>query len=278
MQDLSALEESAHAISSPSPFMADFFKETATIKEQLNQLKKGLKSFSDANAAALKAPSSAKSKEASEQIEQGMAGLDKFVQAIKSGLTELSKKIKSSKGNDAEKAIQNNICSALTAKFQEHIVQYTEIQTKLKTKKETAMTRQAKIINPDANDADLVGMIAGATGDFMFADALTQSTEHRAKDLLLDVKERHREIKQIENSITELKSVYVEMATLAANQREMVNEIDYKVQASLKYTEEGVDDLKQAQELQKSAQKKRMIMIGILVVVGLVIGVGVAKG
>jgi syntaxin 1B/2/3 len=198
------------------------------------------------------------------------------VVAARNGLVGMKDGIAQSKGKSAEKEIQNNMHALLTSKFQELLEKFNGIQMAYKGKVEDDAARQMKTVNPFVSDKEVANAIA--SGDFsgVFAQALTSSEDHRAKEALIMVKERYREIRNIERNIVEMRSIFSEMTTLVQSQHEMVQEIDYKVQASLKFTEEGVEDLKAAQELQAAAQKKRLIMIALFVGAAVIVGLGVA--
>jgi syntaxin 1B/2/3 len=224
----------------------------------------------------LKATSDKSSRKANAELDALLEKVGSAVVAARNGLVGMKDGIAQSKGKSAEKEIQNNMHALLTSKFQELLEKFNGIQMAYKGKVEDDAARQMKTVNPFVSDKEVANAIA--SGDFsgVFAQALTSSEDHRAKEALIMVKERYREIRNIERNIVEMRSIFSEMTTLVQSQHEMVQEIDYKVQASLKFTEEGVEDLKAAQELQAAAQKKRLIMIALFVGAAVIVGLGVA--
>eukprot|EP00161_Ancyromonas_sigmoides_P004353 TRINITY_DN1438_c0_g1_i1.p1 TRINITY_DN1438_c0_g1~~TRINITY_DN1438_c0_g1_i1.p1 ORF type:complete len:297 (+),score=153.59 TRINITY_DN1438_c0_g1_i1:51-893(+) len=273
---LEDLEGQARELKSASAFMETFFTKVDDIKGNLKAIKADLKTVESQHSKSLKATSDKSSRKANAELDALLEKVGSAVVAARNGLVGMKDGIAQSKGKSAEKEIQNNMHALLTSKFQELLEKFNGIQMAYKGKVEDDAARQMKTVNPFVSDKEVANAIA--SGDFsgVFAQALTSSEDHRAKEALIMVKERYREIRNIERNIVEMRSIFSEMTTLVQSQHEMVQEIDYKVQASLKFTEEGVEDLKAAQELQAAAQKKRLIMIALFVGAAVIVGLGVA--
>jgi t-SNARE complex subunit (syntaxin) len=98
----------------------------------------------------------------------------------------------------------------------------------------------------------------------------------QAKDALIYIESRHRDIMRLEQSIRELHQLFMDMAVLVEAQGELIDQIEYNVNQSVAYTKDAVKNLRKASELQKKSRKKMccLIIILLIVVVLLVTGLG----
>ena len=94
---------------------------------------------------------------------------------------------------------------SLTKKFLEVVTEYQSIQTKYKNKYKDRMSRQFKIIKPDATPAEVESAMGNANGgdsSQMFAQQILMGPQHaEAKRALNDIQERHQDIIKLEKNI-----------------------------------------------------------------------------
>jgi len=97
------------------------------------------------------------------------------------------------------------------------------------------------------------------------------------------IAERDEDIKQLETQMKGLQEVFVDVATMIQEQGVMLNTVEDNVEVAVNKTTEGVAELKQASEYQKSARNKMccilLLVVLILAALGIVFGVifGVVK-
>ncbi|KAJ0410199.1 hypothetical protein P43SY_002531 [Pythium insidiosum] len=82
-----------------------------------------------------------------------------------------------------------------------------------------------------------------------------------AEDL---INERDQEIQKIAESITELATIFKELAVLVIDQGTILDRIDYNMEQVVEQTEKGLVELEKAEEMQKS--NRPMKCIGLLLV------------
>jgi syntaxin 16 len=86
------------------------------------------------------------------------------------------------------------------------------------------------------------------------------------------VNQRDEEITRIAQSIEELASIFKELAVLIIDQGTILDRIDYNMENAVEYAKEGIVQLVQAEEHQKSAMSVRIIAcLVVLIVVMLVV-------
>lgn len=82
-----------------------------------------------------------------------------------------------------------------------------------------------------------------------------------AEDL---INERDQEIQHIAESITELATIFKELAVLVIDQGTILDRIDYNMEQVVEQTEKGIVELEQAEKIQKSNRPAKCI--GLLLV------------
>ncbi|KAK3859225.1 hypothetical protein Pcinc_034630 [Petrolisthes cinctipes] len=104
----------------------------------------------------------------------------------------------------------------------------------------------------------------------LFTQNLIRETQE-ARQQFVDVQARHEDFKKIENSITELWHLFMDVAQLVSDQGEKLNRIENNVYQAQAKTEKGKTELVSARLNQRKALKKKIILGVILGVVVLII-------
>ena len=85
----------------------------------------------------------------------------------------------------------------------------------------------------------------------------TMSQTAEAQQLLRDIQSRHEDIIKLEESLKELRQLFLDMQALVEAQGEVLNEIENSVDSAVDFTTKGLDEMKKAVKYQKSARKVR---------------------
>jgi len=88
-----------------------------------------------------------------------------------------------------------------------------------------------------------------------------------AKQALAYVTSKHNDIVILANSIAELRQMFVDLSVLVERQGEVITKIEQNCELALEYTEEGVANLKEANQISKQSSKLLCI---VLIVVALI--------
>ncbi|KAH7484167.1 hypothetical protein PRIC1_003469 [Phytophthora ramorum] len=97
-------------------------------------------------------------------------------------------------------------------------------------------------------------------GDTGFTQAQVTEVEI-AEDV---INERDQEIQRIATSITELATIFKELAVLVIDQGTILDRIDYNMEQVVEQTEKGIEELEKAEQTQKNSRP--MKCIGLLLV------------
>lgn len=186
----------------------------------------------------------------------------KKLQAMLKANNDLAAKDTTNRGKSADVRTRSSQYSALTKHFSDVMGTYQEMQSKSKKDLRTRQKRELTIVSKNATDEELEAAVDNVSGP-IFAQQIEQSTQRdEAKRLLAEIQSRHEDILKLEESLKELRQLFIDMQTLVEAQGEMLNEIENNVNDAVDYTEAGTKELKEAVRYQKKARTKMFILLG----------------
>merc|ERR1719282_2126176 len=87
------------------------------------------------------------------------------------------------------------------------------------------------------------------------------------EDRLKELEERERSMRQLESDITDVNTIFKDLATMVHEQGEVIDSIESNIESTAVHVTTGAEELRQAAVYQNKARKKKII----LALVGLVI-------
>ncbi|KAL8428399.1 hypothetical protein ACSSS7_007259 [Eimeria intestinalis] len=165
----------------------------------------------------------------------------------------------------AEMQIRTNLHQTLAAQLQQQVqlLQVRQADYRLQVKKK--VLRQIKIVYPEAVDEEIEGMVD--TGELTAATAIKMRTHQSLRNATADIQAKYRDIRRLEQSVTELHQMFVELSFLVEAQGEMVEHIQYTVSQAKEYTAKAEKELLQARRNQKSAKARTFWLTVILIII-----------
>eukprot|EP01069_Polyplicarium_translucidae_P007491 Polyplicarium_translucidae@DN3113_c0_g1_i1.p1 len=185
-----------------SGFMKEYQSNVAVIKQGINDVNNGTKMFKDLRNRALQATSPDDEREISHRVTSLMDTTNRTTMMIKNALQRLKEEnsdFASKQPGSSEVKIRENLHGALTRKFREVLVEYQKLQTDYKQDVKGKVTRQVKIVYPEASDEELQTLVDG--GDA--AQAIRQSImggHESLKNAVSDIQDKYRDIQRLERS------------------------------------------------------------------------------
>jgi len=236
--------------------MQDFYDEVADIKQGLMRFKQNIDDLDElctSQIAKGKAQDKEKVEELLNETNQLANILRNKLKAMKEEINELNKE-----KPDANIRIRVNIQQTLTKRFLDLMQQYQEVQTAYESNFRSKMKRQIGIIHPDKNPEEVEEMInRGEVGNLLQQNILEDKREHtEAAMALVHLKEQHRDIMQLEQSIMELHQIFVDIATLIEAQDELIDQIEWNCEQACAWTGEAVKELKKADVYVRKDRKR----------------------
>ncbi|KAI0748293.1 t-SNARE, partial [Daedaleopsis nitida] len=162
-------------------------------------------------------------------------------------------------------------------KFMDAIQNYQRVESESRQKYKNRVERQYKIVRPDATPEEVKAVVDDDQGGQVFSQALMNSNRYgEARSAYRDVQERHRDIKNIEKTLTELAQLFNDMSILVEQQDEQITAINDTVQEVEKDVEVGLNYTNKAVDSARAARKKRWICFILSLVIIIIIAIIVA--
>ncbi|XP_052849361.1 syntaxin-4 isoform X2 [Drosophila gunungcola] len=137
------------------------------------------------------------------------------------------------------------------------------------TKVKKNLRLHTKIINSEASEQEIELLIENKTTK-LFVDNFLQETE-KERQTLREMMDRFNELRRLEKSIEEVHALFMRIQTLVMEQSEVIQRVEFHAQQATLHVDKGADELDQAEQHQKKARKKKIMLISILVTVLLVL-------
>ena len=159
------------------------------------------------------------------------------ISLISKKLKEIDAANKELENNDATTRTRVNMLATLQKKFQVTIRDFQEAQTNAKMSMEERLVREIRVVKPNVTADEVARIMEQDDPSRIFQqETLGDLDQQRAKQNLLFITERHRDILTLEKSIRELHQLFVDMAALVMQQGELVDQIERSVSMSVEHT------------------------------------------
>ncbi|CAB4488261.1 t-SNARE [Rhizophagus irregularis] len=164
--------------------------------------------------------------------------------------------------NDLNLNIRKQRHEVLHEKFTNVLEEYRNVEDEYMRHQKDRMARQYRVVNPEANQQEIDDYLANPSGQSVFQQAVIRTGE--AKAALAEVQKRHGDIKQIEQTISELASLFSEMQLQVEEQDPVLASVEEDVTETLVKIEKAGDALTHANKDAIKARKKKWILLGII--------------
>jgi syntaxin 1B/2/3 len=141
------------------------------------------------------------------------------------------------------------------------IQRFQELEAGSRQEMQGRMERQARIVHPDASDAEIAQIVNSDTQ--IFQQAVMGSRAEQANRVLGAVKQRHQEMLQIERSLMELLDLLNDMQELLTKQEVAVMAIDTNAEQAAGDMVKANEELEVAVTTARKTRKKKWICLGI---------------
>lgn len=251
-------------------------QETEAIKTAINGIRNSVKSLDAQYKQALFAITPDQANKSSQEIQRLTDETNHAIHAVKDQLDAFKRGI----GSSPDSTMRQNMADSLSQKFAEVLRNYQAAQTEYKDKVKTRMSQKVRIVKPDATQEEIEDAIESGKADQLYKiGTIDQQHLHsQAKNALSYIQDRHKEIVQIEQSILELRDLFVDMAIMVESQSAVLDIVESNVNSAIIDTGAGVELMRDSNKLQKTSRKKMYILIVILVIIVVVLLLGSILG
>ncbi|KAG2443437.1 hypothetical protein HXX76_001795 [Chlamydomonas incerta] len=264
--------------------MQEFFKKVEQVKTDLAEIKELQKEILSMHE---KGKTIVKSKEMQkhrELMQEKIDAVNKLAHACKAKIEVLdkdndaAKKKKGQQAGSASERTRTTITAGLKKKLKDHMQEFSELRTRIQSEyREVVERRVYTVTGTHATDDEIDKMIETGDSENIFQKAILEQGRGRVLDTLAEIQERHRAVKDLEQSLLELHQIFLDMAVLVEAQGEMLDNIEKQVARSVDYVKGGTEALQDAKQLQKNTRKWMCCAIMIMLIVALVIVLAVVR-
>ena len=145
---------------------------------------------------------------------------------------------------------------SLQLKLRDTLEEFNALRDTIHAEYKEVVSRRYRTVNNEAPDeAEVERLIRTGESEAMFKQAILEKGRGETLATVMEIQERHEAIKELERSLLELNSIFLDMAVLVEAQGEVLNNIDYQVSKSVEYTQKGTKTLGEVKEMQKQYRR-----------------------
>ncbi|KAI8817545.1 t-SNARE [Fimicolochytrium jonesii] len=248
-----------------------FFEDVESVKSGIEQVKQNVRSIDQLHQRALLGTSPDEQARYTRQVDDLQAQTSDLINDLRTHVKQLAAATKTASA--ADRPVRDQQQKALASKLMDVAQQYQEVQLRSKQKYRQRMEREIRIARPDATPSEVERALDSNNGQ-VFSQQLLSSRVGAQRTALQEVQNRHEEIHKIEQSVTELFTLFQEMQALLEQQQETIDVIETQVDDTHVNIEDGNKEMTQAIVHRKASRKKAwwicicvLILIVILVIV-----------
>eukprot|EP00921_Rhytidocystis_pertsovi_P003570 GHVQ01006194.1.p1 GENE.GHVQ01006194.1~~GHVQ01006194.1.p1 ORF type:complete len:397 (-),score=86.68 GHVQ01006194.1:390-1412(-) len=256
-------------------FMKEYFSKVKVLKSAISEAEKHVGRMRELKQSVLEATSPEQEKDISHELNHLLDTTNIIIAKTKKALHVIKHEnvAFANKHTDSSEArIRTNMHQALTRRFGAVLTEYQTVQTEYKLEVRNKVARQVQIVYPEANEEEVHQMVeAGDMSSAMALRTRITGSHQTLKNALADIQDKYRDIRRLEQSVSELHQMFLEIATLVEHQGELLDQIEFSVTQAKEYTEKAETELVTARKYQETA-KKRMCWITVcLIILGIII-------
>lgn len=259
-------EEVAVQVDSGGGFMEEFFEQVEEIRAMIDKISDNVDAVKKKHSDILSAPQT--DDQMKEELEELMTDIKRTANKVRGKLKAIELNIEQeehSNKSSADLRIRKTQHATLSRKFVEVMNDYNACQIDYRERCKGRIQRQLEITGRTTTNEELEDMLESGN-PAIFTQGIIMETQ-QAKQTLADIEARHADIIKLENSIRELHDMFMDMAMLVESQGEMIDRIEYNVEAAVDYIETAKVDTKKAVKYQSKARQKKTCIIVIVTVV-----------
>lgn len=274
-----AQKKSSKAVKNEQQKMDEMFKEAQKIRIWIEEIEEDTKAVKRLHAVVLHSPRTDQATK--DRLEETMGKIRATSVKAKNGIKFFAVPSPVISGIALEKQIDGKVShllkrmmaiqhSTLSKRYQTAMLDYHNTLVSYKQRCETHIKTQLRIVGTQVGTNEELETLLDKEDTQVFVGNYMKETQE-ARQALLDAKCRHKELQQVEKSITELNELFIDVATLIQSQGEIVDQIEYNVEHGVNFVSDGTDEVGKANRYKQKARKKKYLLIMCLITVILII-------
>ncbi|XP_056266055.1 syntaxin-3-like isoform X2 [Pseudoliparis swirei] len=200
-------------------FMDDFFNQSEDIRSSIDKIDESVVEIKKLYSTILSAPTS--EQKTHDDVEALTNEIKKSANNARNKLKSIERQLESNTDEraSADFRIRKSQHAILAKKFVEVMTKYNEAQVDFRDKSKGRIARQLEITGKATTDEELEEMLEGGNSAVFTAGIMDSKINQQA---LNEIEARHKDIMRLESSIKELHDMFVDIAMLVENQKQMM--------------------------------------------------------
>lgn len=259
--------------------MQVFFQKVEEVKGDMNEIKALQREIHQMHEKGKQLVKSKEIQAHQEELQDRIAQVNTIAHKVKSkveALDKLNEQAVQKKGqglNSVSERTRTTITAGLKKKLKDLMGEFSQLRNRMQEDyREVVGRRVYTVTGKNVPEEEIERIIESGKAESIFQEALLDAGRGRVLDTLAEIQERHRAIKDLEQSLLELHQIFLDMAVLVEAQGEMLDNIEKQVARSVDFVKTGTKDLQTAKQLQKSRRKWMCCgLVVVLIVIAVIV-------
>ncbi|KAF8821234.1 syntaxin protein [Cardiosporidium cionae] len=253
--------------------LPEFFQRVSIIKLAIREISANIDHISRLKHSMQHTVSPEKEKDLHLQIQDAFGTTVSFVSKTKTALDTIQHsnlEFLRFCGDAAEGRIRKTVHSGLSKKFREVVHDFRMIQGEYKEHMQQRMTRQIKLVYPEAPPVDIERIVeTGDTAVTAAFEAHLVKGEETIEGPLLDLKAKSEELLKLEKGLAELHQMYLDLAEYIDIQGDTVEHIEVAVNRAADFSECTYKDILEAKKSREASRQRMFWLSAFLLIVAI---------
>ncbi|KAF3760558.1 hypothetical protein M406DRAFT_103382 [Cryphonectria parasitica EP155] len=259
----------------------DFLSRVSHVRNEIRSLTADVQRIGQLHQLALTGTDDSDTTSAQRRVDDLAATTQRKTASIRDQVRALKQDVERTPAGQGSAGLKKRQWEALNGDFQKELQGYIQEEQAYRERYREQISRQYRIVNPDAPDEEVRRAAERDWGDEgVFQTALRTNRTGQASAVLGNVRARHLELLNIERSITELVQLIQDLDTMVIQQDPVVKQVEEQTGNAVTHMEEGN---KQIDVATKHARNRRKLkwwctLIVVLIILAIALGVGLGIG
>lgn len=258
--------------------MAEFFRRVEAIRTDLKDIKQRQQDIQNMHERSKTIVHRKEMQKSREEMQFAISEVSKLAKEVKvkiDTLDKLNNEAQQKKGQGvgtASERTRTSITAGLKKKLKDHMGEFSSLRTRIHDEYREVVERRVYTVTGQHVDEEKIDkLIEAGEAETIFQKAILEQGRGRVLDTVAEIEERHKAVKDIEQSLLELHQMFLDMAVLVEAQGEMLDNIEKQVARANDYVKAGAVALQDAKQYQKKTRKWMCCGIILLLIIAVII-------
>ncbi|EYU18107.1 hypothetical protein ABFS82_10G060400 [Erythranthe guttata] len=255
-----------------------FFEDVESVKDELQELETLYNNLHSAHEQSKTLHNSKAVKELRSRMDADVSASLKKAKLIKVRLEALDRSNAANRSNpgcgpgSSSDRTRTSVVNGLRKKLQESMTRFNDLRQRMGSEyRETVQRRYYTVTGENPDEKTLDRLIETGESETFLQKAIQEQGRGQVMDTIMEIRERHDAVKEMEKNLIELHQVFMDMAVLVQSQGEQLDDIESQVNRANSFVRGGTQQLEVARKHQKNTRKWACFGIVLVSVIILII-------